>query len=48
MRIKLSLLDKNGKKVGKAVKVTVPTNRKQNIRSLSVPASARKVLLSAL
>jgi hypothetical protein len=48
VRIKISLLDKNGKKVGKAAKITVPTNKKQNIRSLSVPASARKVLLSAL
>jgi hypothetical protein len=48
VRIKVSMLDKNGKKVGKASKITVATNRKHNIRSLSVPKSARKVLLSAL
>jgi len=46
VRIKVALLDKSGKKVGKAKKLTVATNRKLNIRSISVPNSARKVLLS--
>jgi hypothetical protein len=46
VRIKVSLLNKSGKKVGKAKKITVATNRKLNIRSIKVPASARKVLLS--
>jgi hypothetical protein len=48
VRVKIALLDKHGKKVGKAAKITVPANATQNIRSLSVPASARKVLVSAL
>jgi hypothetical protein len=48
VKIKVALLNKQGKKVGKAAKITVATNRKLNIRSLSVPASARKVLVSAL
>jgi hypothetical protein len=48
VKIKVALLNKSGKKVGKAAKISVATNRKLNIRSLSVPKSARKVLVSVL
>jgi hypothetical protein len=48
VHIKLALLSKSGKKVGKASKLTVQANKKLNVRSLGIPTTARKVLITVL